>query len=60
MSTDVVPKKRQVLSEEDANALVIEHQGWAESIARAVARGWNMDWRLDGLDGAADLLFAPI
>lgn len=53
MSTEVVPKKRQVLSEEDANALVIEHQGWAESIARAVARGWNMDWRLDGLDGAA-------
>jgi hypothetical protein len=53
MSTEVVPKKREVLSEEEANALVVEHQGWAESIARAVARGWNMDWRLDGLDGAA-------
>jgi hypothetical protein len=41
------------LTEEDANALVVENQGWAESIARAVARGWNLDWRLDGLDGAA-------
>lgn len=53
MTTEVQPKKRQVLSEDEANALVIEHQGWAESIARAVARAWNMDWRLDGLDGAA-------
>lgn len=43
----------QVLSLEEANALVLEHQGWAESIARSVARAWNMDWRLDGLDGAA-------
>ena len=41
------------LSEEDANNLVVEHHGWAESIARAVARAWSMDWRLDGLDGAA-------
>lgn len=41
------------LSEEEANALVVEHQGWAESVARSVARGWNLDWRLDGLDGAA-------
>ena len=30
-----------------------DHYGWAESIARAVARAWNLDWRLDGLDGAA-------
>jgi DNA-directed RNA polymerase specialized sigma subunit len=45
--------ERQTLSEEEANKLVLEHQGWAESIARAVARAWNMDWRLDGLDGAA-------
>jgi DNA-directed RNA polymerase specialized sigma subunit len=45
--------ERQTLSEEDANALVVENHGWAESIARSVARGWNMDWRLDGLDGAA-------
>jgi DNA-directed RNA polymerase specialized sigma subunit len=41
------------LSEDEANALVVEHQGWAESVARSVARGWNLDWRLDGLDGAA-------
>lgn len=41
------------LSEEAANDLVVEHMGWAESIARAVARGWNLDWKLDGLDGAA-------
>lgn len=53
MTTNTEAKKRQSLSEEEANALVLEHQGWAESIARAVARAWNMDWRLDGLDGAA-------
>lgn len=41
------------LSLEEANALVMEHMGWAESIARSVARSWNMDWRSDGLDGAA-------
>ncbi len=45
--------ERVTLSEEQANDLVIENHGWAESIARAVARAWNMDWRLDGLDGAA-------
>jgi len=38
---------------EEANELVVEHQGWAESIARSVARAWGMDWKLDGLDGAA-------
>jgi DNA-directed RNA polymerase specialized sigma subunit len=38
---------------EEANALVLEHRGWAESIARSVARAWNLDWQLDGLDGAA-------
>jgi hypothetical protein len=53
MTTEVQPKKKAALSEDEANALVIEHQGWAESIARAVARAWNLDWRLDGLDGAA-------
>lgn len=41
------------LSEEDANELVVEHLGWAESIARSVARAWSLDWKLDGLDGAA-------
>jgi DNA-directed RNA polymerase specialized sigma subunit len=41
------------LTEDEANDLVLEHRGWAESIARSVARAWNMDWQLDGLDGAA-------
>jgi len=41
------------LSIEEANELVLEHQGWTESIAKSVARSWNLDWRLDGLDGAA-------
>lgn len=44
---------RDLLTQEQANELVLEHQGWAESIARAVARAWNLDWKLDGLDGAA-------
>jgi DNA-directed RNA polymerase specialized sigma subunit len=46
-------KEDETLSIEAANELVLEHQGWAESIARSVARAWNMDWQLDGLDGAA-------
>lgn len=41
------------LNQDDANNLVLEHRGWAESIARAVARAWNLDWQMDGLDGAA-------
>ncbi|NMC64182.1 MAG: hypothetical protein GYA55_13540 [SAR324 cluster bacterium] len=41
------------LSLDDANALVLKYQAWAESIAKAVARAWGMDWKLDGLDGAA-------
>ncbi|MCB0352706.1 MAG: hypothetical protein KDD64_04250 [Bdellovibrionales bacterium] len=41
------------LSLEEANLLVEEHAGWAESIARSVARAWNLDWQQDGLDGAA-------
>lgn len=53
MTSDVETQKTNRLNEDEANALVVENQGWAESIARAVARGWNMDWRLDGLDGAA-------
>lgn len=32
---------------------MLENQGWTESIARSVARSWDLDWRLDGLDGAA-------
>lgn len=46
-------KEGETLTIDEANALVLEHQGWAESIARSVARAWNLDWRLDGLDGAA-------
>jgi DNA-directed RNA polymerase specialized sigma subunit len=42
-----------ILSQDEIGQLVLEHQGWAESIARSVARAWNMDWRGDGLDGAA-------
>jgi RNA polymerase sigma factor for flagellar operon FliA len=42
-----------VLSEEEIESLVHQNHGWAESIARSVARAWNMDWQLDGLDGAA-------
>jgi len=38
---------------EEADKLVLEFRGWAESIARSVARAWNLDWELDGLDGAA-------
>ncbi len=33
--------------------LVQENVGWATSIAKAVARAWNLDWQLDGLDGGA-------
>lgn len=33
--------------------LVEENVGWAQSIARSVARAWNLDWQLDGLDGGA-------
>jgi DNA-directed RNA polymerase specialized sigma subunit len=44
---------RQLLSEEEVSTLVHENLGWAESIARSVARAWNMDWQLDGLDGGA-------
>ncbi len=41
------------MSIEDANDLVIENQKWAESIAKSVAHAWNLDWKIDGLDGAA-------
>jgi len=46
-------KKFQVGSQELINKLVEDHLGWASSIARSVARAWNMDWQLDGLDGGA-------
>lgn len=41
------------ISIEEADKLVIEFTSWAQSIARAVARAWNLDWQADGLDGAA-------
>ena len=41
------------LSIEEANQLVLENKGWAESIAISVARAWSLDWQSDGLDGAA-------
>ncbi len=53
MHVEKAESESQRLSEEEANNLVVEHHGWAESIARSVARAWNLDWRLDGLDGAA-------
>jgi RNA polymerase sigma factor (sigma-70 family) len=43
----------RVLSEDEVAVLVQECMGWAESIARSVARAWNLDWQLDGLDGGA-------
>jgi DNA-directed RNA polymerase specialized sigma subunit len=43
----------RTLSVEEANSLVLEHKGWCESIAKSVARAWNLDWQMDGLDGAA-------
>lgn len=43
----------ETLSTEEADQLVVEHMGWTQSIAKSVARAWNLDWELDGLDGAA-------
>lgn len=40
-------------SDEMIAQLTEEHMGWATSIAKSVARAWNMDWQLDGLDGGA-------
>ncbi len=40
-------------SDELVAKLVEENMGWTTSIAKAVARAWNMDWQLDGLDGGA-------
>lgn len=45
--------KFQVGSEELISIIVDENLGWATSIAKAVARGWNLDWQLDGIDGGA-------
>lgn len=40
-------------SDELVAVLIQDHLGWATSIAKAVARGWNLDWQIDGLDGGA-------
>ncbi|OVE79763.1 hypothetical protein BVY02_02345, partial [bacterium J17] len=40
-------------SEELVAVLVEDHMGWATSIAKSVARSWNLDWQIDGLDGGA-------
>ena len=33
--------------------IVEDNRGWAISIAKSVARAWNLDWQIDGLDGGA-------
>ncbi len=48
-----ISAKPPPLTKDEIDTLILENQGWAESIARSVARAWNMDWRSDGLDGAA-------
>jgi hypothetical protein len=45
--------QQPILPKEMIDALVVDNMGWAESIARTVARAWNLDWQSDGLDGAA-------
>ena len=40
-------------SDELVAKLVEDNMGWATSIAKSVARAWNLDWQLDGLDGGA-------
>lgn len=40
-------------SDDLVNKLVQDNMGWATAIAKSVARAWNMDWQLDGLDGGA-------
>lgn len=52
METDLT-QEQITLSLEEANELVVENQKWAESIAKSVAHAWNLDWKIDGLDGAA-------
>jgi RNA polymerase sigma factor (sigma-70 family) len=45
--------KPSLQTDEQIAELVQENFTWAESIARSVARAWNLDWQLDGLDGGA-------
>jgi len=54
MKPNKLKKSGSKASPEDlVNQLVQENLGWAEAIARSVARAWNLDWQLDGLDGGA-------
>ena len=53
MKRDETYIKYEQGSEELVTLLVEEHLGWAKSIAKAVARAWNLDWQLDGLDGGS-------
>ena len=46
-------KKHEAGSQALVELLVEDHMGWATSIARSVARAWNLDFELDGLDGGA-------
>lgn len=46
-------KGYEAKSEKLIAKIVEDNLGWATSIAKAVARSWNMDWQLDGLDGGA-------
>lgn len=42
------PKSEKIIAK-----IIEDNLGWATSIAKSVARSWNMDWQLDGLDGGA-------
>lgn len=53
MSKDFDYSGLEPASEQMVAKLVEDHMGWATSIAKSVARSWNMDWQLDGLDGGA-------
>lgn len=50
---ETILQEETTLNIDEANNLVIENQKWAESIAKSVAHAWNLDWKIDGLDGAA-------
>ncbi len=40
-------------SKELVEEIVKDHMGWSISIAKNIARAWNLDWQIDGLDGGA-------
>jgi RNA polymerase sigma factor (sigma-70 family) len=53
MKKDNTYIKYQVGSEPLVACIVADHRGWAVSIAKSIARSWNLDWQLDGIDGGA-------